>query len=94
MENLIEFVKSTIYRETKWRAQVPQCRQHVKRITLFIPVVVFDLVLIFVFSSLRKPATQRKKYGLLSNYDDTVEMAQLESDEDDTTVYEAKSLRR
>ncbi|XP_036442842.1 protein FAM174C [Colossoma macropomum] len=43
---------------------------------------------------LKKTTTQRKKYGLLSNYDDTVEMAQLESDEDDTTVYEAKSLRR
>ncbi|KAL6469257.1 hypothetical protein MHYP_G00227810 [Metynnis hypsauchen] len=43
---------------------------------------------------LKKTTTQRKKYGLLSNYDDTVAMAQLESDEDDTTVYEAKSLRR
>lgn len=43
---------------------------------------------------LKKTTTQRKKYGLLSNYDDTVEMAQLESDEEDTTVYEAKSLRR
>ncbi|KAL4634816.1 hypothetical protein GN956_G14356 [Arapaima gigas] len=43
---------------------------------------------------LKKTTTQRKKYGLLSNYDDTMEMAPLESDEDDTTVYEAKSLRR
>lgn len=43
---------------------------------------------------LKKTTTQRKKYGLLSNYDDTVEMAQLESDEEDMTVYEAKSLRR
>ncbi|XP_072516267.1 protein FAM174C [Salminus brasiliensis] len=43
---------------------------------------------------LKKTTTQRKKYGLLSNYDDTVEMAQLESDEEDTTVYEARSLRR
>ncbi|KAF4083470.1 hypothetical protein AMELA_G00141710 [Ameiurus melas] len=43
---------------------------------------------------LKKSSTPRKKYGLLANYDDTVEMAQLESDEDDNTVYEAKSLRR
>ncbi|KAK2869024.1 hypothetical protein Q7C36_000895 [Tachysurus vachellii] len=43
---------------------------------------------------LKKSSTTRKKYGLLANYDDTVEMAQLESDEDDNTVYEAKSLRR
>ncbi|XP_077058971.1 protein FAM174C [Siphateles boraxobius] len=43
---------------------------------------------------LKKKGVQRKKYGLLSNYDDTMEMAHLESDEDDNTVYEAKSLRR
>uniref|UniRef100_A0A671N4A8 Membrane protein FAM174A-like n=2 Tax=Sinocyclocheilus anshuiensis TaxID=1608454 RepID=A0A671N4A8_9TELE len=43
---------------------------------------------------LKKTGVKRKKYGLLSNYDDTMEMAHLESDEDDTTVYEAKSLRR
>uniref|UniRef100_A0A8C9SL51 Family with sequence similarity 174 member C n=3 Tax=Scleropages formosus TaxID=113540 RepID=A0A8C9SL51_SCLFO len=43
---------------------------------------------------LKKTTTQRKKYGLLSNYDDTMEMAPLESDEDDMTVYEAKALRR
>ncbi|MCJ8737881.1 hypothetical protein PDJAM_G00029160 [Pangasius djambal] len=42
---------------------------------------------------LKKSSTPRKKYGLLANYDDTMEMAQLESDEDDNTVYEAKSLR-
>ncbi|XP_030584276.1 protein FAM174C [Archocentrus centrarchus] len=41
---------------------------------------------------LKKPA-HRKKYGLLSNYDDAVEMEAVESDEDDT-VYEARSLRR
>ncbi|XP_047443958.1 protein FAM174C [Mugil cephalus] len=41
---------------------------------------------------LKKPS-QRKKYGLLSNYDDTVEMEAVESDEDDT-LYEARSLRR
>ncbi|ROL47724.1 hypothetical protein DPX16_16096 [Anabarilius grahami] len=43
---------------------------------------------------LKKKGVQRKKYGLLSNYDDTMEMAHLESDEEDNTVYEAKSLRR
>ncbi|XP_056108637.1 protein FAM174C [Rhinichthys klamathensis goyatoka] len=43
---------------------------------------------------LKKKGVQRKKYGLLSNHDDTMEMAHLESDEDDNTVYEAKSLRR
>ncbi|XP_051957698.1 protein FAM174C-like [Xyrauchen texanus] len=43
---------------------------------------------------LKKTSVQRKKYGLLSNYDDTMEMAHLESDEEDTTVYEAKSLKR
>ncbi|XP_051529420.1 protein FAM174C-like [Myxocyprinus asiaticus] len=43
---------------------------------------------------LKKTSVQRKKYGLLSNYEDTMEMAHLESDEEDTTVYEAKSLRR
>nr|XP_055040649.1 protein FAM174C [Misgurnus anguillicaudatus] len=43
---------------------------------------------------LKKKTVQRKKYGLLSNYDDTMEMGHLESDEDDNTVYEAKSMRR
>ncbi|XP_069578537.1 protein FAM174C [Brachyistius frenatus] len=41
---------------------------------------------------LKKPA-HRKKYGLLSNYDDSVEMEAVESEEDDT-LYEARSLRR
>lgn len=41
---------------------------------------------------LKRPA-QKKKYGLLSNYDDSVEMDAVESDEDDT-LYEARSLRR
>uniref|UniRef100_A0A8C7CSW6 Si:ch211-262i1.6 n=1 Tax=Oncorhynchus kisutch TaxID=8019 RepID=A0A8C7CSW6_ONCKI len=44
---------------------------------------------------LKKTTTSRKKYGLLSNYDDSVEMAALESDEEeDDTVYEARSLRK
>ncbi|XP_042337898.1 protein FAM174C [Plectropomus leopardus] len=41
---------------------------------------------------LKKPA-YNKKYGLLANYDDSVEMDAVESDEDDT-LYEARSLRR
>lgn len=44
---------------------------------------------------LKKTTTSRKKYGLLSNYDDSMEMAALESDEEeDDTVYEARSLRK
>ncbi|XP_061216614.1 protein FAM174C [Neopsephotus bourkii] len=39
---------------------------------------------------LKKP--QRKKYGLLSSYDESTEMASLDSDED--TVFEMRNLRR
>ncbi|XP_056368847.1 protein FAM174C isoform X2 [Oenanthe melanoleuca] len=39
---------------------------------------------------LKKP--QRKKYGLLSSQDDTIELGSLDSDED--TVFESRSLRR
>lgn len=42
--------------------------------------------------SLKKPV-QRKKYGLLSNYDDSVEL-EAEDSEEDNTLYEARSLRR
>lgn len=41
---------------------------------------------------LKKPAP-KKKYGLLSDYDDSVEMEGVESEEDDT-LYEARGLRR
>ncbi|CAN9500852.1 unnamed protein product [Ophioblennius macclurei] len=41
---------------------------------------------------LKKPV-HKKKYGLLANYDDSVEMDAMESEEDDT-LYEARSLRR
>ncbi|XP_014814046.1 PREDICTED: uncharacterized membrane protein C19orf24 homolog [Calidris pugnax] len=41
-------------------------------------------------SKLKKP--QRKKYGLLSSYDQNIEMASLDSDED--TVFETRNLRR
>uniref|UniRef100_A0A7N6A500 Uncharacterized protein n=3 Tax=Anabas testudineus TaxID=64144 RepID=A0A7N6A500_ANATE len=51
-------------------------------------------VLYFLIRAVRlKKPIQRKKYGLLSNYDDSVEMEAVESDEDDT-LYEARSLRR
>ncbi|XP_068276733.1 protein FAM174C isoform X2 [Nyctibius grandis] len=39
---------------------------------------------------LKKP--QRKKYGLLSSYDENIEMASLDSDED--TVFETRNVRR
>ncbi|XP_020514834.1 protein FAM174C [Labrus bergylta] len=51
-------------------------------------------VLYFLIRAVRlKRPAQRKKYGLLSNYDDSVEMDGMESEEDDT-LYEARSLRR
>lgn len=43
---------------------------------------------------LKKKTHQKKKYGLLANQEDSMEMAPFESDEEDTTVYEAKALRR
>ncbi|XP_069784186.1 protein FAM174C-like isoform X2 [Narcine bancroftii] len=43
---------------------------------------------------LRLKKTQRKKYGLLSSFDDHVEMAPMDTDDDDTTLFEAKSMRR
>lgn len=54
-------------------------------------------VLYFLVRAVRvkKATAPRKKYGLLKNYDDSVEMAHIESDEeDDTTLYEARALRR
>ncbi|XP_041647491.1 protein FAM174C isoform X2 [Cheilinus undulatus] len=51
-------------------------------------------VLYFLIRAVRlKRPAPRKKYGLLSNYDDSVEMDGMESEEDDT-LYEARSLRR
>lgn len=51
-------------------------------------------VLYFIIRAVRlkKPAP-KKKYGLLSDYDDSVEMEGVDSDEDDT-LYEARGLRR
>ncbi|XP_072924456.1 protein FAM174C-like isoform X1 [Hemitrygon akajei] len=43
---------------------------------------------------LRLKKSQRKKYGLLSSFDDHVEMAPMDTDDDDTTLFEAKSMRR
>ncbi|XP_051893788.1 protein FAM174C isoform X2 [Pristis pectinata] len=43
---------------------------------------------------LRLKKTQRKKYGLLSSFDDHVEMAPMDTDDDDTTLFEAKIMRR
>lgn len=50
------------------------------------------MIVVVLCDRLKRPAP-RKKYGLLSNYDDSVEMEAVESDEDDT-LYEARSLRR
>uniref|UniRef100_A0A3B5RCX8 Uncharacterized protein n=1 Tax=Xiphophorus maculatus TaxID=8083 RepID=A0A3B5RCX8_XIPMA len=51
-------------------------------------------VLYFLIRAVRlKKPVQKKKYGLLSNYDDSVEMEAVDSDGDDT-LYEARSLRR
>lgn len=50
------------------------------------------LVVVLLRCRLKRPVP-RRKYGLLSNYDDSVEMVEGESDEDDT-LYEARSLRR
>ncbi|XP_033858154.3 protein FAM174C [Acipenser ruthenus] len=51
-------------------------------------------VLYFVIRAVRLKKAPKKKYGLLSSYDDTVEMKHLEESDDDDTVYEARSLRR
>ncbi|XP_029939816.1 protein FAM174C [Salarias fasciatus] len=51
-------------------------------------------VLYFLVRAVRlKKPVHRKKYGLLAEYEDSVEMDAMESDEDDT-LYEARSLRR
>ncbi|XP_075061843.1 protein FAM174C isoform X2 [Mixophyes fleayi] len=39
-----------------------------------------------------KKKPQRKKYGLLSDYDENMEMASLDSDEE--KIFEARSIRR
>ncbi|KAM9174580.1 protein FAM174C [Mergus octosetaceus] len=48
--------------------------------------------LYFLLRAVRLKKPQRKKYGLLSNYDENIEMASLDSDED--TVFETRNLRR
>ncbi|KAL8177800.1 UNVERIFIED_CONTAM: hypothetical protein K2H54_019667 [Gekko kuhli] len=64
------------------------------RRAFFVFVAIAALALLYylggrVFRT-RKPA--RKKYGLLSNSEDNMEMASLESDED--TLFETRNLRR
>ncbi|XP_043946574.1 protein FAM174C [Protopterus annectens] len=51
-------------------------------------------MLYFIVRAVRVKKTPKKKYGLLSNYDDNMEMAHLDSDDDDDTVFESKNLRR
>ncbi|XP_056590896.1 protein FAM174C [Triplophysa dalaica] len=53
-------------------------------------------VLYFLVRAVRmkKSTGQRRKYGLLRNQDDTMEMGHLESDEEDNTVFEARAFRR
>lgn len=60
---------------------------------VLIGITVIGLLYFLVRAVRLKKPTQRKKYGLLSDYDENMEMAALESDEDET-VYEARSLRR
>ncbi|XP_029987567.1 protein FAM174C [Sphaeramia orbicularis] len=51
-------------------------------------------VLYFLVRAVRlKKPVHKKKYGLLSNYDETLDMDGDDSEEDDT-LYEARSLRR
>ncbi|XP_001373903.3 protein FAM174C isoform X2 [Monodelphis domestica] len=47
--------------------------------------------LYFLIRAFRLKKPQRKKYGLLSNTDDHMEMASMESDEE--TVFETRNLR-
>ncbi|XP_060702152.1 protein FAM174C-like [Hemiscyllium ocellatum] len=51
-------------------------------------------VVYFIIRSVRLKKTQRKKYGLLASYDDHVEMAPMDTDDDDTTLFEVKGMRR
>ncbi|XP_038595894.1 protein FAM174C [Tachyglossus aculeatus] len=48
--------------------------------------------LYFLIRALRLKKPQKKKYGLLSNMDDTMELAFPDSDED--TILETRNLRR
>ncbi|XP_063313432.1 protein FAM174C [Pelobates fuscus] len=50
-------------------------------------------VLYFIIRTVRlKKKPLRKKYGLLSDYDENMEMGSMDSDED--KIYEARSIRR
>lgn len=60
---------------------------------VLIGITVFGVLYFLVRAVRLKKPLHRKKYGLLSNQDDSVEMEGMESEEDDT-LYEARSLRR
>ncbi|MEE6487578.1 hypothetical protein FKM82_014945 [Ascaphus truei] len=50
-------------------------------------------VLYFIIRTMRlKKKPQRKKYGLLSDYDENMEMGSLDSDEE--KIFEARNIRR
>ncbi|XP_051495797.1 protein FAM174C isoform X3 [Apus apus] len=48
--------------------------------------------LYFLLRAFRLKKPQRRKYGLLSSHDESIEMGSLDSDED--TVFESRNLRR
>ncbi|XP_068175852.1 protein FAM174C [Antennarius striatus] len=60
---------------------------------VLIGITVIGLLYFLVRAVRLKRPAHRKKYGLLSNYDDSVEMEAVDSEEDDT-LYEARTLRR
>ncbi|KAM4054248.1 LOW QUALITY PROTEIN: protein FAM174C [Anomaloglossus baeobatrachus] len=49
-------------------------------------------VLYFVIRTCSQKKPQRKKYGLLSDYDDTMELGSMDSDEE--KIFESRSIRR
>ncbi|XP_041862368.1 protein FAM174C [Melanotaenia boesemani] len=60
---------------------------------VLIVITVFGVLYFLVRAVRMKRPAQKKKYGLLSNYDDSVEMDAMDSEEDDT-LYEVRRLRR
>ncbi|XP_041085934.1 protein FAM174C-like isoform X2 [Polyodon spathula] len=66
----------------------------IKRAFCVLTGITATAVLYFVIRAVRLKKAPKKKYGLLSSYDDTVEMKHLEESDDDDTVYEARRLRR
>ncbi|XP_053156827.1 protein FAM174C [Hemicordylus capensis] len=64
------------------------------RRAFYVTVALGSLVLVYYLCGrvMRTRKPPRKKYGLLSNSEDNMEMASMESDED--TVFETRNLRR